>query len=73
MIAISEIIRIEVESYVDTLRQIEVGETRYFRLVGTVYTGFHNAKTRLSKKDFEFVFQRIKENDEHYLKVERIK
>ena len=70
---VSEILKIEVESYIDTLRQIGIREVRYFRLVGTVYTGFHNAKTRLSKKDFEFAFQRIKENDEHYLKVERIK
>lgn len=73
MIKVFDIERITIESYVETLRIIPLGETRYYRLVGTVYSGFHNAKTRLSKQNFQFEFERIIENDEHYLKVERLK
>lgn len=68
---VSEIIQID--SYTDTLRQIEQGDTHYYRLVGTVYSGFHNAKTRLAKQGFEFIFKKMNENDEYYLEVKRIK
>ena len=50
MIEVSEIKTIQVESYIDTLRDIPVGANRVYLLIGTVYTGFHNAKTRLSKQ-----------------------
>lgn len=73
MIEFSDIVKIEVKSYIDTLRQIEVGETRYFRLVGTAYSGFHNAKTRLSRKKIEFTFKQIIENDEECLEIIRTK
>ena len=73
MIEFSDIEKIEVKSYIDTLRKIEIGETRYFRLVGTVYSGFHNAKTRLSKQNFEFTFKQIVEKDEECLEIKRIR
>lgn len=73
MITVSEIEKITIESYIDTLRVIEQGDTRYYRLVGSVYSAFHNAKTRLAKKDFQFEFERLVEDGEHYLKVKRIK
>jgi hypothetical protein len=73
MIEFSKIETITVESYVETLRLIEVGGIRYFRLIGTAYSGFHNAKTRLVKKGFAFDFNTAQEGAEHYIEVKRIK
>jgi len=73
MIKFSKIETITVESYIETLRLIEVGETRYFRLIGTAYSGFHNAKTRLAKKELSFSFSTAQEGKEHYIEIKRIK
>lgn len=73
MIVFSEIETIVIESYIETLRLIEVGETRYFRLIGTVYSGFHNAKTRLAKKGLAFDFNTAQDGKEHYIEIKRIK
>lgn len=73
MIEFSKIKTITVESYVETLRLIEVGGTRYFRLIGTAYSGFHNAKTRLVKKGMAFDFTTAQEGAEHYIEIKRIK
>lgn len=40
MIEVSEIKTIQVESYIDTLRDIPVGANRVYLLIGTVYTVF---------------------------------
>lgn len=73
MVDVSQIKRLEVDSYIDTLRDIEQGEIKKYRLVGTVYTGFHNAKTRLFRKGLEFEFKRFQDSGEHYLEIKRIK
>ena len=36
-----------IKSYVKTLRSFALGDTRYYALEGTDYTGFHNARRRL--------------------------
>ena len=40
-----------VKSYVATLREFKVGETKYFKPIDTDYTGFHNARKRLAEKE----------------------
>ena len=73
MIEVSEIKTIQVESYIDTLRDIPVGANRVYLLIGTVYTGFHNAKTRLSKQNLQFVFRRFSEENKQFLEEKRLK
>ena len=73
MIEFSEIEKITIESYVETLRVIKVGQTRYFRLVGKTYSGFHNAKTRLAKKGWGFNFSTAQGEKEEYIEIKRIK
>jgi hypothetical protein len=73
MIKVSEIKRVEVDSYIETLRDISIGTDRTYHLVGTVYTGFHNAKTRLSKQGCQFEFERFTNDNHYYIKVKRTK
>ena len=47
----SEVKTITVQSYVETLLEIKKGDTKYYELAGTDYTGFHNARIRLEKKN----------------------
>lgn len=55
---ISEVKTIAVKSYVDTLLEIKKGDTKYYELSGTDYTGFHNARMRLEKKNIgKFSFE----------------
>ena len=46
-----------VESYSETLRIIPVGKTRVYRLSGTGYANFQNAKSRFKKKGIEYNFK----------------
>ncbi len=48
---ISEVKTITVKSYVETLLEMKKGDTKYYELAGTDYTGFHNARLRLEKKN----------------------
>lgn len=69
---IADIIR--VESYSETLRKHPRNKTFAYKLSSPLaYNGFHNAKTRLSKKGFAFNFEIIKEEGIEYLKVKRTK
>jgi hypothetical protein len=45
-------------AYAATLRSMEMGETRTFDLVGADLGGFSAAKTRLTRKGYEFEFSR---------------
>ncbi len=63
-----------VKSYIDTLRSFSTGEVRYFLLVDTDYTGFHNAKKRIKDSyQWEFDFSSENIDDKKYFKVKRIK
>ncbi|MBQ7856218.1 MAG: hypothetical protein IJ348_03765 [Alistipes sp.] len=69
-IEVSQIKR--VKSYVDTLREFALGETRYYKLVNTDYTGFHNARKRLQdKKAGQFSFKQYEENGKKYFMITR--
>lgn len=46
-----------VESYAETLRVIPVGKTRTYRLMGTAYANFQNAKSRFKKQGIEYAFR----------------
>lgn len=46
-----------VESYAETLRIIPVGKTRIYKLSGTVYANFQNAKSRFKKLGIEYNFE----------------
>ena len=48
---VSEVKRITVKSYVETLLEIKKGDTKYYELTGTDYTGFHNARKRLEDQN----------------------
>ena len=61
-----------VKSYVDTLRAIALGETKYYELVHTDYTGFHNARKRLQDKKLgQFSFKQYEENGKKYFMITR--
>lgn len=61
-----------VKSYVETLRGFDVGDTKYFELVDTDYTGFHNARKRLQdKKVGQFSFKQYEENGKKYFMITR--
>lgn len=62
-----------VKSYIETLKNFSVGDVRKFRIVGTDYTGFHNAKSRLLKKGFDFQFSRNNEKSEFFMIIKRTK
>lgn len=69
---VSEIKR--VKSYVETLRSLNVGDTRYYELVDTDYAGFHNARKRLQdKKAGQFSFKQYEENGKKYFMITRSK
>lgn len=40
-----------IKSYIETLRGFDVGDTKYYELVDTDYTGFHNARKRLEEQN----------------------
>jgi hypothetical protein len=46
-----------VESYTETLRIIPVGKTRTYKLVGTAYANFQNAKSRFKKQGIDYNFR----------------
>ena len=48
---VSEVKRITIKSYVETLLEIKKGDTKYYELTGTDYTGFHNARKRLEDQN----------------------
>lgn len=61
-----------VKSYIDTLREFGLGETKYYKLVNTDYTGFHNARKRLQDKNAgRFSFGRYEENGKKYFRITR--
>lgn len=67
---VSEIKR--VKSYIETLRDFDVGDTKYYELVDTDYTGFHNARKRLQdKKVGQFSFKQYEENGKKYFMITR--
>ena len=63
-----------VKSYVETLRDFAIGDTKYYELVDTDYTGFHNARKRLQdKKAGQFSFKQYEENSKKYFMITRNK
>ena len=61
-----------VKSYIETLRGFDVGDTKYYELVDTDYTGFHNARKRLQdKKVGQFSFKQYEENGKKYFMITR--
>jgi len=69
---ISEVKTIEVKSYIETLRDFAVGDTKCYELVHTDYTGFHNARKRLQdKKVGQFSFKQYEENGKKYFMITR--
>lgn len=50
-------------SYVAQLLDLEIGKPMYFRLQGTAYSGFYNAKWQLKKKNVaEFKMNKVDDN-----------
>ena len=50
-------------SYVAQLLDLEIGKPMYFRLQGTAYSGFYNAKWQLQKKNIaEFKMNKVDDN-----------
>lgn len=63
-----------VKSYIDTLKSFNIAEVRYFLLIDTDYTGFHNAKKRIKDScewDFDFSYEIVK--DKKCFKIKRLK
>lgn len=61
-----------VKSYIETLRGFDVGDTKYYELVDTDYTGFHNARKRLQdKKVGQFSFKQYEKNGKKYFMITR--
>ena len=61
-----------VKSYIDTLRAFALGETKYYELVHTDYTGFHNARKRLQDRNAgHFSFKQYEENGKKYFMITR--
>ena len=60
-----------VKSYIATLREFAVGETKYYKPVDTDYTGFHNARKRLAERN-EGKFALSWCDDKTYFKVIRL-
>ncbi|MBQ8581863.1 MAG: hypothetical protein IJ478_07245 [Alistipes sp.] len=61
-----------VKSYTETLRSFKRGETRYFELVYTDYTGFHNARTRLKEQKWgAFDFEKCYDDERKLFKITR--
>lgn len=69
-IRISQILT--VKSYMETLRSFSKGETRYYELAHTDYTGFHNARKRLqdSKRGL-FTFEKQYDGERKLFKITR--
>lgn len=57
-------------SYTETLRDIPVGITRSFEMIGMLPQGMYNAKARLAAKGYAFDFS--KDRDKNLLVVTRI-
>lgn len=68
---ISEILT--VKSYSETLSHFEQGEVKKYRLTGIDYNGFHNAKSRLTKKGIIFDLKYVEEQNNTYFIIKRIK
>ena len=63
-----------IKSYVKTLRSFALGDTRYYALEGTDYTGFHNARRRLVEGgSADFSFESVETPDRTLFKVVRTK
>lgn len=61
-----------VKSYTETLRSFKRGETRYFELVDTDYTAFHNARCRLQATQWgRFDFEKCYEGERKLFKITR--
>lgn len=61
-----------VKSYIETLRDFTVGDTKYYELVNTDYTGFHNARKRLQDRNVgRFSFKQYQENGKKYFMITR--
>lgn len=61
-----------IKSYIGTLREFKVGETKYYKLVNTDYTGFYMARKRLQdNKIAQFSFDRHEEGGERYFTITR--
>lgn len=50
-------------AYTKTLKSMQVGETRSFEMIGTVYQGMSNARYRLKIKGFNFIFKTDSDNN----------
>ena len=59
-----------VKCYVATLREFDLGETKYYQPIATDYNGFHNARKRLEERNVA-KFTLSWSNDKKYLKVTR--
>lgn len=61
-----------VKSYAETLRSFSVGESRYYELAHTDYTGFHNARKRLQDSKLGlFTFEKHYEGERKLFKITR--
>lgn len=61
-----------VKCYIDTLRDFRVGEEKYFKLVDTDYTAFHNARRRLhERKAGVYTFEKFENEGKRYFKITR--
>lgn len=43
--------------YPGTLRSLNVGESRAFKMTGRLYQGMHSSRSQLRKKGFDFQFE----------------
>lgn len=53
--------------YVKTLQCIGIGETRSFKMTGTLYQGMYNARYRMREKGFDFLFETDAEKNLMYV------
>lgn len=61
-----------VKSYAETLRSFAVGETRFYELAHTDYTGFHNARKRLQDSKWGlFTFEKHYDSERKLFKITR--
>jgi len=61
-----------VKCYIDTLRDFRVGEEKYFKLVDTDYTAFHNARRRLhERKSGVYTFEKFENEGKRYFRITR--
>ena len=57
-------------NYTGTLRDMKVGESCTFRMIGAAYHCMHSAKTRLRKKGYDFQF--VPDLDNNIMHITRL-